>query len=450
MKKEKKKVPIFVYFIGMVFLFLIYLLAEQVFASLAANSIATSKFGSEALFEIMWAGIVLIVVLLYKNKYIFTQEQEGFFGSIKFIMPEIVLSMFFLFISLVALIDNNNPVSFNSIFNLALYCLFIGIVEEFLCRGWLLNEFLERYSDSKKGIILSIVFSSFIFGVIHFLNIGETQGFFETLVQVMNAASSGMFLALVYYKTKNIWVVVFSHALWDFSLFLSEANSLGGCLSGVPTKEMVICNIIQGIVLTAAYLCLCYWLYVQTDLYTKEKKGYKKFFPIGVVVYLIGIFCINMTTDDYYSCPEYTRKKIEDPYRVVYYMYDEYNVNSFGLKLEGNDNGITLKCAFGETSIKLADEYYNYLLVDNQDSYSILIQVGPNSVLYGNFPKSKISYDSDYLKKVKKSLKKYVVSEISSLGTISIQNSDYKYPIIRSSLGEYLYFDKDNKLYIDK
>lgn len=450
MKKEKKKVPIFVYFIGMIFLFVVYLFAEQIFASVAANSIATSKFGSEALFEIMWAGVVLIVVLLYKNKYIFTQQQEKFSTSIKFIMPEIVLSIFFLFISLIGLIANNNPVSIGAIFNLGIYCLFIGIVEEFLCRGWLLNEFLERYSDTKKGTILSIIFSSFIFGVIHFINIGETQGVFETLVQVMNAASSGIFLALVYYKTKNIWVVVFSHALWDFSLFLSEANSLGDCLSGVPTKEMIICDIVRGLVLTAAYLCLCYWMYAQTDLYTKEKKGYKKFFPIGVVVYLIGLFFINMTAEDYYSCPEYTRKKIEDPYRVVSYNYDEYDVEFFGLKLEGSNDGIALKSTVGGSSVNLVDEYYDYLLVDNDNSYSILIQVGANSVLYGNYPKSQISFDEEYLNKVKEGLSKYVVTDINGLGTLSIQNSEYKYPVIKSTLGEYLYFDKDNKIYIDK
>lgn len=450
MKKEKRKVPIFVYFIGMIFLFVVYLFAEQIFASVAANSIATSKFGSEALFEIMWAGVVLIVVLLYKNKYIFTQQQEKFSESIKFIMPEIVLSIFFLFISLIGLIANNNPVSIGAIFNLGIYCLFIGIVEEFLCRGWLLNEFLERYSDTKKGTILSIIFSSFIFGVIHFINIGETQGVFETLVQVMNAASSGIFLALVYYKTKNIWVVVFSHALWDFSLFLSEANSLGDCLSGVPTKEMIICDIVRGLVLTAAYLCLCYWMYVQTDLYTKEKKGYKKFFPIGVVVYLIGLFFINMTAEDYYSCPEYTRKKIEDPYRVVSYNYDEYDVEFFGLKLEGSNDGIALKSTVGGSSVNLVDEYYDYLLVDNDNSYSILIQVGANSVLYGNYPKSQISFDEEYLNKVKEGLSKYVVTDINGLGTLSIQNSEYKYPVIKSTLGEYLYFDKDNKIYIDK
>lgn len=450
MKKEKRKVPIFVYFIGMIFLFVVYLFAEQIFASVAANSIATSKFGSEALFEIMWAGVVLIVVLLYKNKYIFTQQQEKFSTSIKFIMPEIVLSIFFLFISLIGLIANNNPVSIGAIFNLGIYCLFIGIVEEFLCRGWLLNEFLERYSDTKKGTILSIIFSSFIFGVIHFINIGETQGVFETLVQVMNAASSGIFLALVYYKTKNIWVVVFSHALWDFSLFLSEANSLGDCLSGVPTKEMIICDIVRGLVLTAAYLCLCYWMYVQTDLYTKEKKGYKKFFPIGVVVYLIGLFFINMTAEDYYSCPEYTRKKIEDPYRVVSYNYDEYDVEFFGLKLEGSNDGIALKSTVGGSSVNLVDEYYDYLLVDNDNSYSILIQVGANSVLYGNYPKSQISFDEEYLNKVKEGLSKYVVTDINGLGTLSIQNSEYKYPVIKSTLGEYLYFDKDNKIYIDK
>ena len=38
---------------------------------------------------------------------------------------------------------NNVP----GIINIGLLCFLIGIYEEFLLRGWLLNEFLERYFD---------------------------------------------------------------------------------------------------------------------------------------------------------------------------------------------------------------------------------------------------------------------------------------------------------------
>ena len=70
-----------------------------------------------------------------------------------------VLSLIILVVSFIEIIDSVNiPV----VLNLAIYCLLIGLVEEFLCRGWLLNEFLERFSNSKKNIIISIVLSSLV------------------------------------------------------------------------------------------------------------------------------------------------------------------------------------------------------------------------------------------------------------------------------------------------
>lgn len=450
-EKNKKKESIIFYFIKMIILFNVVLVLQQIYAGAGVKALSTSKFGSEALFEIIWSGLVLIVILLFKNKYIFTQKREKYFSSFQYILPEIILSFIFLIFSIISLIANGNPVDFRAIANLGVYCLFIGIVEEFLCRGWLLNEFLERYSDSKKEIILSILFSSFIFGVIHFFNIGENQGVAETLVQVMNAAASGVFLALVYYKTKNIWVVVTSHAFWDFSLFLSEVNSLGDCLSGAPTQAIILGNIIRGIVLTGAYLCLCYWLYVKTDLYNKEVKVFHRMLlPAGIITYMVGLLFINLSTENYYTCPEYGMKKIDDSYRVSFYNYKDYSVPKYGISLKTEDNNIILHDNSNEYSVVLSDEYYDYLLVDNDDRYSILIQVGNNSVLYGSYLKSEIILDKDYLEKVKNDLNLYVVTEIGKLGTLSIKNSEYKYPIIQSNIGEYLYFDKDNKLYIDK
>ena len=195
--KEKKRLPLFWYWIFMIVLFLIIMLSQNVVAGIMGGSLVTSRFGEDATFEILWAGLVLVVVLLFKNKYIFTQKREGFFKSFQYILPELLLSGFFILISVISMIAHNNPIDKFAIFNLMLYCLFVGIVEEFLCRGWLLNEFLERYSRNRKEIILSILASSFIFGVVHFINIGETQGLFETLVQVLNAFAGGVFFALV-------------------------------------------------------------------------------------------------------------------------------------------------------------------------------------------------------------------------------------------------------------
>ena len=453
--KEKKRKHIVVYWILMVVLFLVVLFAQQIVASIMQGSLSTSKFGHETMFEILWAGLVLLVVLAFKNKYIFTQQRESFFKSFKYILPELLLSGFFILISIISLLTTNGPFDIYAVFNLILYCIFIGIVEEFLCRGWLLNEFLERYSKNRKEIILSIIFSSVIFGVVHFINIGETQGVVETLVQVMNATAGGMFLALVYYKTKNIWVVVASHAIWDFSLFLGEVNSLGECLSGTPTHVMVIVNIIRGLVLTLAYLLFCYWLYRQTDLYQKEIGNNTKdyFIAIGIALYVIGLLFINSTSEGYYTCPEYTRRKIDEPFKVSTYYYPSYQVSetTLVLELDRENGGVILKDLSTDRSINLLgkkDDVYDYIMIDNDSYYTIVIQTKTNVVLYGSFSKNNIVRNNDYLKKVKESLKTVVVPEIKELGVLDVEGDSYHYPLLISDLHQYLYFGSDGKLYI--
>ena len=451
---EKKRKPIFVYWLMMIALFVGVLFAQQIVASIMQGSLSTAKFGADATYEILWAGLVLIVVLLFKNKYIFTQKREGFFESFQYIIPELLLSSFFILLSIVEIIRNQNPLNIYALFNLALYCLFIGIVEEFLCRGWLLNEFLERYSQNRKEVFLSIIFSSFIFGVIHFINIGDKQGFFETLVQVMNAAAGGVFLALVYYKTKNIWVVVASHAIWDFSLFLSETNSLGDCLPGPTSSYGIVMNVLRGSVLIAAYALFCYWLYRQTDLYVNENKKPKDYLiGIGVFLYVIGLLFIGDRTAEY-MCPDYTRKAIDESYRVSFYDYKNYPVSRTNLVLEEDPdtNQLMMRNTYTEETAYLMDDvpYRNYILVDNKNTFSIIVQTSYNTVLYGKFSKIDISMNENFLEDMKKSFKKEVVPEISDLAIIEVVDDDYYYPSIRTTIGELLYFDSNDKLYMNE
>ena len=453
--KEKKRKSIIVYWIWMVILFVMVLLSQQVVASIMQGNLSSAKYGAEATFEILWSGLVLLIVLLFKNKYIFTQKMEGFFASLKYILPELLLSGFFCLIGLLNIFTSGNPASLASVFNLALYCLFIGIVEEFLCRGWLLNEFLERYSNNKKEIILSIIFSSLIFGVIHFINVGETQSFIETCVQVMNAAAGGVFLALVYYKTKNIWVVVASHAIWDFSIFLSDVSSLGDCLSGTATSFGIVMNIIRGLVLIIAYSFFSYWLYRQTDLYQKEVKNTKDYYmAIGVALYIVGLLFLYVPEEGT-LCPEYTRRKIDNPYQVIYSHSLEYHIENTPLSLGYDEESgrVTFQNTVGKYEVFLTEEddkVYDYLLIENDDYYSILIQTSYNVVYYGNYSKNNIIGTKEYLEKVKKSLVKTVGPDISRLGILKIEGNLYQYPMLVSSLGDYLYFDRDGKLYINQ
>lgn len=70
------------------------------------------------------------------------------------------------------------------------------IFEEILIRGIILEGFLNKYKAST-----AIIVSSLIFGIIH-LNIP----------QFINSTLLGLFLAIIYYKTKSLILCIVSHA----------------------------------------------------------------------------------------------------------------------------------------------------------------------------------------------------------------------------------------------
>lgn len=93
----------------------------------------------------------------------------------------------------------------------------VGIFEEFLFRGLILNTFLEKMKNHQlKGKIIAIILSSVLFGLTHFLNLFEHPNMIYTsLVEVCFATFTGIFLGALYLRSKNIWVVVFYHTLVD-------------------------------------------------------------------------------------------------------------------------------------------------------------------------------------------------------------------------------------------
>ena len=137
----------------------------------------------------------------------------------------------------------------SGVINTAIFALLVGIYEEFLCRGWLLNEFLERYGETKKGVWISIIASGIIFGLIHFINV-SSNGFAGTVTQVLSASATGILFGFIYYRTKNIWACVFLHGFYDFCLMLADINYIkdpamsGGTIISIFSTVFMIANML--------------------------------------------------------------------------------------------------------------------------------------------------------------------------------------------------------------
>lgn len=96
---------------------------------------------------------------------------------------------------------------------------FIGIFEEFLFRGLIQNMFAEKFSRyGHRGIVCSILLSTSLFAVVHMLNLFDTPELVKiTIAQTMGASFMGFFMGALYYRCRNIWVVVFYHAFVDIA-----------------------------------------------------------------------------------------------------------------------------------------------------------------------------------------------------------------------------------------
>ncbi len=135
---------------------------------------------------------------------------------------------------------------------LALESLLIGVFEEVAFRGVLFPVLLEKRRGTRRGIFLTTVVSSALFGLIHFANLMEGAGFGGTVLQVGYSFLIGGMCAIVLLKTGNLLLCVLLHGVYDFGGHL--ISTLGsGSLWDLPT---VIFTAVLAVAVTAWMLWL--------------------------------------------------------------------------------------------------------------------------------------------------------------------------------------------------
>lgn len=86
-----------------------------------------------------------------------------------------------------------------------------AILEEFICRGLILNGLLNKYSPKT-----AIIISALVFGIIH-----------ANIPQFINATIVALILGLVYYKTKSLILCIIIHAANNgFVMLIPEVDNL--------------------------------------------------------------------------------------------------------------------------------------------------------------------------------------------------------------------------------
>ena len=92
----------------------------------------------------------------------------------------------------------------------------IALLEEIFFRALLLPLFMERFANKRYCPIISVLCSSVLFALLHLLNLFFGAGVGETLLQVGYTFLLGCMLAVMMLKTRNIWLCIIVHALFDF------------------------------------------------------------------------------------------------------------------------------------------------------------------------------------------------------------------------------------------
>ena len=97
-------------------------------------------------------------------------------------------------------------ISFSPVDTILSVAIMAPIFEEFVLRGTIERGLLTRKGDSQKTAVVDILWSAFLFGLMHM-----------NLWQAIPAFIIGCLLGWVYYRSHCIWAVIFMHFVNNFS-----------------------------------------------------------------------------------------------------------------------------------------------------------------------------------------------------------------------------------------
>lgn len=137
------------------------------------------------------------------------------------------------------------------LFWVLLNTFFVGLSEEVMFRGVLLQAFRHNLP-----IWPAVLLTSVMFGSVHTLNVFLTGDLTTAVIQSTAAFLSGLMFIALRLRTGTLWVPIIVHGLWDFATFVlgisvsgqsAEANvSPGGLAAFVPVL-LVLPNALYGL-----------------------------------------------------------------------------------------------------------------------------------------------------------------------------------------------------------
>lgn len=218
-KNEKASVSIMTLAVYSILFFLAWALYELLlsnYIALIPNEALSAFVGEGVIKSIVWA--LPAAILIFKNRERVSVSLREMFSVNKECINYLWIFAAFAVYILLEKVVHGGKIVFNEDFGFSeiITVLFVGITEELVFRGWLLNSTVERGQNA------AIAVNSLMFLCIHFPRWfcnGVLAANFANLGFICIMALSIVF-GYVFVKTRSIIMPIALHMFWDLLLFM--------------------------------------------------------------------------------------------------------------------------------------------------------------------------------------------------------------------------------------
>ena len=181
---------------------------------LSNNQLLVNRFIGKS-FTFLAALIPALLLLKYFDKRLLGMLGLGFYkGNLKELSTGMLIGLIVggISIAMMAVLGFASFTLNNIQFELILYVLFILIIlmisaafEEVFFRGYIFQALLEG-----RNLIVTLILFSLVFGFAHLSNEGITA------YAIIFTICAGVFLGVLFYKTRSLWICIGMHYTWNF------------------------------------------------------------------------------------------------------------------------------------------------------------------------------------------------------------------------------------------
>ena len=186
---------------------------------------STNRLLSGIVSRFIMAGLFIWLSFVFRGTRLLAFN-KSFFNYFSWILPCLMVA--FINFPFSALIQGTASITRMDLIGLyALYVFSIALLEEFIFRGILLLILDDYLRGRKHKPFFMALISSLVFSLFHLTNLIVGADVAGTLLQCLYTFLIGGMLAVTMLKTKNIWLCILIHTIFDFGGLLIANIGIG-------------------------------------------------------------------------------------------------------------------------------------------------------------------------------------------------------------------------------